>query len=268
LPEQSLATDCHSKPCELPDRRHAGNAPRPARVRHSHRAPNPWLLSLLLHAVCGALLLLLGPEALRVIERVDVPVAVVRVTKPPERMLPTLDEPTVVLPVEPAVQFLPEALTADPTPEPEDLSEPELPAGNSEPLALTAPDGARFRRKSLLQPGRQEPARQHPMDTPRIPLRAANRPVGPTRAASPVKIETPPYPESERLKGETAVVLVEVELDEQGRVIDASIVSPRATGAFASAALGAARQARYQPALEQGIPVPARIVVRFTFKLE
>jgi TonB family protein len=88
----------------------------------------------------------------------------------------------------------------------------------------------------------------------------------PTSASSeaiplPTGIAVPPYPPNAI---GAAYVLVEVELGEDGMTRTAKVASP--TTGFDNAALDAARDWTFSPALFDGREVPARVYIVFAFR--
>jgi TonB family protein len=77
----------------------------------------------------------------------------------------------------------------------------------------------------------------------------------------------PEYPESKRASGESASVLLALELDASGRVSRATVLES-AGPEFDAAALSAAERLVFTPATKDGEAVPARIAFRFDFALE
>lgn len=75
------------------------------------------------------------------------------------------------------------------------------------------------------------------------------------------------YPESEFQTGREARVTLHLDIDRTGAVTEA-VVHVSAGAAFDQAALDAARQCRFVPALRDGEPVPARIAFDYVFALE
>jgi TonB family protein len=77
----------------------------------------------------------------------------------------------------------------------------------------------------------------------------------------------PEYPESKRASGESATVMLALELDTTGHVRRAT-VTESAGPEFDAAALSAAERLVFTPATKDGQAVPARIAFRFEFALE
>lgn len=86
-------------------------------------------------------------------------------------------------------------------------------------------------------------------------------PDAPEAIAFPTEIAVPPYP-ANRVGG--AAVLVEVEIDDRGRVVSAEIEGE--TSGFDDAALEAARRWVFRPAKHEGRGVPSRAYLLFVFR--
>jgi len=92
---------------------------------------------------------------------------------------------------------------------------------------------------------------------------------GKSRSARPKASITPVYPESERKAGRSATVLLEILVDEKGRATEVRVIGGASEPqAFVNSAVSAARNARYEPALEDGVLVPCYIKVNITYKLK
>jgi len=84
---------------------------------------------------------------------------------------------------------------------------------------------------------------------------------------TPIKKVAPEYPELARSAGAEGKVLVEIIVDRNGRVIDARVVSSDTIPALADAAKKAAMGWLFTPAKQRDLPVKARIVIPFEFKI-
>jgi len=84
---------------------------------------------------------------------------------------------------------------------------------------------------------------------------------------APKLVETvePIYPESQRASRASSNVVLQLVLDETGRVTDATVLESGGAD-FDGAALQAAQQLRFEPATRGGQAVPARIAFRFDFE--
>lgn len=78
----------------------------------------------------------------------------------------------------------------------------------------------------------------------------------------------PVYPESARRQGVSGWVKLRLKIDEQGRVAEVEAVEARPRGVFDAAAAEAFKQARFEPARRQGLPVRYEGYFRVTFELE
>jgi TonB family protein len=115
----------------------------------------------------------------------------------------------------------------------------------SRPLASTEPDLGK------LGPGR-EPLR------PQVPIRNP-------KVATPIrtKVVSPVYPEDARAAGIRATVIVEITIDETGRVTKASVL--RSIPLLNQAAIDCVMQWEFLPTLMVGRPVPVILTVLVTF---
>jgi len=80
-----------------------------------------------------------------------------------------------------------------------------------------------------------------------------------------VKKVNPVYPEGARKKGVQGIVILEVKIDESGKVMDAMVL--RSVPGLDQAAIEAIKQWIYEPMLIQGKPVKAIFTVTVAFKL-
>lgn len=86
--------------------------------------------------------------------------------------------------------------------------------------------------------------------------------------AMPLADNHPPeYPANERALGREGDVLVRVELDERGDVIDVALARPSPWAGLNRAALRAVRKWRFTPAVEGGLPVASELEVPVVFRL-
>ncbi len=77
----------------------------------------------------------------------------------------------------------------------------------------------------------------------------------------------PKYPESARDAEAEGDVLVEVIIDENGRVISARVIDSDTIGALENAAVEAAYKFLFKPARQGDVPVKCRVVIPFRFTL-
>jgi TonB family protein len=109
-------------------------------------------------------------------------------------------------------------------------------------------------RNRVLEPGAAVPSGSA------VRIGGGIRPPTQTRRVAPVY---PPIAQSARVQG---VVILELRLDEQGRVVDARVL--RSIPLLDQAALDAVRQWEYTPTLLNGVPTPVIMTVTVEFKLE
>ena len=86
-----------------------------------------------------------------------------------------------------------------------------------------------------------------------------------TRAPAVVEPSTPEYPEAAKAQGLSGEVVLELDVSEEGQVLDARIVKPGGNG-FDEAALAAGRKLRFSPAEIDGKPAAVTIEYRFRFE--
>ena len=84
---------------------------------------------------------------------------------------------------------------------------------------------------------------------------------------SPIKTEAPEYPELARQAGAAGTVLVEVTIDENGRVVATRVVQSDTIASLEEAAMKAARNFLFTPAKQRDMPVKCKIAIPFQFGL-
>ncbi len=92
----------------------------------------------------------------------------------------------------------------------------------------------------------------------------------PTKGAQPPQLQefvSAPYPPAAKEKGLEGNVVLQLDISAAGQVTNATVVNPAGHG-FDEAAVKAARQFRFAPALRDGKPIPARILYRYSFTLQ
>lgn len=82
-----------------------------------------------------------------------------------------------------------------------------------------------------------------------------------------IKIFAPEYPPEARQARMEGLVLVEVIVSETGRVVHAEVIRSDTVPMLESASVRAALLSLFRPALHAGVPVRARVVLPFRFKL-
>lgn len=83
-----------------------------------------------------------------------------------------------------------------------------------------------------------------------------------------VDFVTPRYPDLAREAGFEGTVRVRVLVDEQGKVIDADVISSDVSPAMDQAAIEAAMKCRFKPAKQRTTPVKAHVMIPFNFRLK
>jgi protein TonB len=89
---------------------------------------------------------------------------------------------------------------------------------------------------------------------------------GPSRPAKQISTTRPIYPEIAKLGRIQGIVVLSIEVNEAGKVTAAKAVSGPVQ--LREAAIDAARQWKYEPALSNGTPIPARLTVNLEFRLQ
>lgn len=155
--------------------------------------------------------------------------------------------------------------------------------------ALSPKSGVPTRDSAPEQAVRSTPAEPTDAPRPQASERAATQAAGPETVALnlpavfdahwyPIReVDVPPkamdvpepvYPVAARRQGLEGWVRLRLKIDEQGRVSDAEVAESQPEGVFDEAAVEAFRQARFEPARRQGMPVRFEGVFRVNFKLE
>ena len=163
----------------------------------------------------------------------------------------------------PEVTILPDT---DPFSSPEEQS--ELSAMSSLDLDLAdAPDLIEPRKVEQDQPNEEEP-----LDIPQDDL--LNVPSIPKKTEIPysdtyviLKMIEPEYPPPELAAGVEGNVTVELFVNDQGRVEQATVLSAIGPRSFQESSLRAVRQFLFQPPIENGRPTPMRIKFLIKFRI-
>jgi TonB family protein len=90
---------------------------------------------------------------------------------------------------------------------------------------------------------------------------------GPAQIKEPrlISSETPTYPAAARQTHTEGDIVVDIAIDQTGKVADAQVVS--GPQILRQAALDALRHWRYEPSTLDGQPVPSKLSVRIKFRL-
>ncbi len=110
----------------------------------------------------------------------------------------------------------------------------------------------------------------HAQEGPGAEKMGDNVPSGKARAITPPRLTTfveAPYPDEEKASGKQAAVVLQIAITEKGAVA-AVVVLESAGPAFDAAAVAAARQFVFEPALADGKPIPVKINYRYEFVIK
>jgi bla regulator protein BlaR1 len=137
-----------------------------------------------------------------------------------------------------------------------DRTLPPMPAAPEAPPAPPAPH-------DIPAP----PAPPAPHDIPAPPAPPAPPPPPPALPAASER--TPPaYPEHAAEQGIDGKVVLLVDVDAEGKALDVQVEKSEPAGVFDQAAIDAARQWRFTPAVEDGRTVPGRVRVPIQFEAD
>ncbi len=117
------------------------------------------------------------------------------------------------------------------------------------------------------------PSPPQPAPIIEAPPAPVSKPVGPVTLDSELSVSCPErsapgYPLLSRRMGETGIVALRVELDEQGHVSSASVATGSGFARLDEAALAAVKTWRCNPARRNGLPVRAVALQPFKFVLQ
>lgn len=146
-------------------------------------------------------------------------------------------------------------------PPPPEVERPEIPAVPVEPEVSPDEDAPAVTIPPTVLNPFAPPAAVVPPPAPEESFVAFDTP--PQR----IEVVEPSYPEIAREVHAQGTVLVQVTVDETGRVIEAVVVESNTIAALEQAALKAARASQFKPAKQRDVPVKARIVIPFRFVL-
>lgn len=117
--------------------------------------------------------------------------------------------------------------------------------------------------KTLGTPEGTGPAENVNQTATRIPTARAKL-VAATQKGGQVEAE---YPEALRAQGVEADVVVRVNIDEKGKVVDVTVVAPSPYPELNEAAKAAAKKQEWNPATRDGVPVPTKQTYTFRFRI-
>ena len=145
----------------------------------------------------------------------------------------------------------------------------------------------------LMPEKREEPEAAKPLPVPPAPAapaskprQAEEKPLSATSGAStgglpgevfyraselderavPLNIPDVEYPENALKSGTSGVVLLELRIDHTGALADVRVLNSRPSGIFTQAALKAARELRFRPAIRHGVPVGSIKTIEIPFE--
>lgn len=140
------------------------------------------------------------------------------------------------------------------------------PKPTTEPAPRTTTPAAAEARDEKAAAGRQAAAEARPVEAPKPADEAPKAPLsGGVLNGKALRLPVPIYPPAARNSGAQGKVVVEVTIDEQGKVIEARAVSGHSY--LLQAAVQAARQARFTPALLSGQPIKVKGTINYVFTL-
>lgn len=115
------------------------------------------------------------------------------------------------------------------------------------------------------RPPRPAPVTGTPPRSAPAPVAAPTGPTRKARAAS--KLTRPSYPTVARRRGWEGTVLLAIELDESGEILDVRILESSGRNALDRAARTCARRWSFEPALEDGVAVASTLEIPVVFEL-
>lgn len=130
---------------------------------------------------------------------------------------------------------------------------------STQPKPVTDPAPARDEKAPAGQTAAAEASKPEGGEAPKAPLSAG------VLNGKALRLPVPTYPAAARNSGAQGRVVVEVTIDERGKVVDARAVSGHTF--LQPAAVQAARQARFTPALLSGQPVKIKGTINYIFTL-
>ncbi len=175
-------------------------------------------------------------------------------TRTARSLSPTLPEIPLPLPDDAGLP-LPEKVSQAEPPEPEARAPVIATHGKQPPEMLRLPS------RSV------RPARQHPLQPAPSAQQVINRNRGVRRGVKTAHVPVPRYPRASRARGEEGVVVVEVLVTPSGRASTVRLQRPCSYPRLNRAALMAAQNARFLPAMERGTPTAAVSSLKFKFVL-
>lgn len=120
-----------------------------------------------------------------------------------------------------------------------------------------------------IEPGASTPEAEQQVPPPPPPPEQPEAPAFLAWESPPevVKRVTPVYPEVAKKDSIEGQVIVQITIDESGKVIQAEVVQARPPGIFDQAALDAIKQWEFKPATADGKPIKVKMAQRIAFTL-
>ncbi len=165
----------------------------------------------------------------------------------------------------------PPEVAPPPPPPPQDEEQPPPPEPTVEPMQAPEPPPVENRPPPLEHPNpKPAPAVPHPPVAPAVRPRGPQLPLGTPGITAHAQYRSNPKPdypaEAKRLRQE-GVVMVNVSVNAEGRVTDASLAHSSGFPLLDQAALQAVHHWTFEPARAMGIPVASKPAVPIRFKL-
>jgi TonB family protein len=142
------------------------------------------------------------------------------------------------------------------------------------PITVQMGQQINFSLKDVRPPPPPPPSGEKPsiiireMEPPHVP-KPGEPPIFMAWETAPILIEAldPVYPDSARRAGLEGMVILQIVIDAQGKVIDARVVLAQPPGVFEEAALEAVRKWRFEPALQREKPIKVQMAQTVMFRL-
>jgi TonB family protein len=109
-----------------------------------------------------------------------------------------------------------------------------------------------------------------PVEPPAPPTETIPTPIFMAWEVAPrlVHQDDPAYPETARNAGVEGIVVLQIVIDETGKVVEANAVAGQPPGIFEEAAVEAVKDWEFEPAMQGGKPIKVRIAQTVIFKLK
>ena len=180
---------------------------------------------------------------------------VTKLPPPAPRALAPLELPAAQLQIVEVPDVLPEVEPYDP----ELLEELEVPF----PVQESEPDGKVAKSRPKPPPEQKVRPESRPRSVPKV-----TRSKGPSRPASVLRRYQPGYPQSARRDKVEGRVMLDVQVNSNGRVGSVRVITSSGSPVLDSTAIAAVKRWSFSPAQEQGRPVSSQVHVPFRFSLK